>query len=311
VREVEGTSTSTSPHLKIRRIAIVGTGLIGSSLGLALRRAGFEGSILGWDKEPATLRLARESGAIDPAPTEETSDDPFICALAAQVIVLAGPVLSIADWLEQLAPVLSPSQLLTDVGSVKGYLLDRAGYLYNGPKQPGFLPGHPMAGKEHSGTRHAEANIFEGAAWLFTPPPGTTPHPFDAEWRAWVERIGARAIDLSAEKHDQVCAWVSHLPQLLSTALSARLEDNFRRQFADDPELAGIGGRALREMTRLGASPFSMWRDVAHTNAPAIENALLALEQELTHIRENLRTPELRETFEQANTFRASLAHKP
>jgi prephenate dehydrogenase len=306
---ISGTLDPATP--KVMRIAILGTGLIGSSIGLALRRVGFAGSIFGWDKEPAALARARLMGAVDPAPASADQDEPFLYAMASQIIVLAGPVFSIADWLEQLAPVLSPNQLVTDVGSVKGYLLARAGDLYNLPGRPAYLPGHPMAGKEYSGAQHAEAALFEGAAWLLTPPAAVEPHPLEGEWRSWVGRMGARITDLPPEKHDLLCAWVSHLPQMVSTALSALFEESFRRRFADDPELGGIGGRALREMTRLGASPFSMWRDIAHTNAPAIEAALLALEQELTHIRENLRTAELRTAFEQANAFRASLTPRP
>jgi prephenate dehydrogenase len=95
-------------------------------------------------------------------------------------------------------------------------------------------------------------------------------------------------------------AWVSHLPQFLSTALSALLQE----EVSDAPELKDVGGRALSEMTRLGASPYSMWRDIAYTNTEAIQAALLALEQRLEHLRENLRTPELRNEFEQANRFR-------
>jgi prephenate dehydrogenase len=106
-------------------------------------------------------------------------------------------------------------------------------------------------------------------------------------------------------KHDEVCAWVSHLPQMVSTALAALLEDTF----SHDPEgmaaVQAIGGRALRETTRLGASPYSMWRDVALTNSEPIAQALHALEQRLAHIRENLRTPELREEFATANRFKA------
>ena len=105
---------------------------------------------------------------------------------------------------------------------------------------------------------------------------------------------------MDAARHDEVCAWVSHLPQMLSTALSALLED----RFGDAPEIAAIGGRALRETTRLGASPYSMWRDVAMTNTEPIADTLLALEQRLMHVRENLRTPELREEFLLANEFR-------
>jgi prephenate dehydrogenase len=293
----------------IRRIAILGTGLIGSSLGLALRRAGFDGAIFGWDRDPATLRQARAFGAVDPAPADPDSDDPFIYALAADLIVLAGPVFAIAEWLEQLAPVLSSLQLITDVGSVKGYLVEHARDLYNGSGQPAYLPGHPMAGKEQSGCIHAEGTLFQGAAWLFTGDSAVgrveaVAHPLAIEWREWVVRIGARPVDLSPERHDLLCAWISHLPQLAATALSAVLKRSFDEVFASEPELHSVGGRALREMTRLGASPYSMWRDIAHVNAPSIQTALLALEQELTHIRENLKTPELRKAFEQANAFR-------
>jgi prephenate dehydrogenase len=135
--------------------------------------------------------------------------------------------------------------------------------------------------------------------WLFTPfaePAGA----LEAEWRLWVERFGARTLDVDAARHDELCAWVSHLPQMLSTALAALLED----RFGDAPEIAAIGGRALREMTRLGASPYSMWRDVAMSNTVPIADTLYALEQRLAHLRENLKTPELRDEFTLANRFR-------
>jgi prephenate dehydrogenase len=112
--------------------------------------------------------------------------------------------------------------------------------------------------------------------------------------------MGSRTIDIEPARHDEMVAWVSHLPQFVSTALSALLEDTV----GDAPELKDVGGRGLREMTRLGASPFSMWRDIAHTNTAAIEAALQAMEQRLAHLRENLRTPELRDEFERANQFR-------
>lgn len=120
------------------------------------------------------------------------------------------------------------------------------------------------------------------------------------EWREWVTKMGAKTLDLDPARHDELVAWVSHLPQFTATALSALLEE----EVGDAPELKDVGGRALREMTRLGSSPFSMWRDIAHTNTEAVERALLALEQRLAHLRENLRTPALRDEFEQANKFR-------
>jgi prephenate dehydrogenase len=108
-------------------------------------------------------------------------------------------------------------------------------------------------------------------------------------------------MDLDAARHDVLCAWVSHLPQMVSTALSALLED----EFGGAEDMRAIGGRALREMTRLGASPYSMWRDVAMSNTVPLADTLLALEQRLAHLRENLKTPELREEFTRANRFRS------
>jgi prephenate dehydrogenase len=207
------------------------------------------------------------------------------------------------DWMERLAPVLGEGQLVTDVGSTKREIVERARKLFNQPGSARFLAGHPMAGKEAGGAGLAEAGLFRGAAWLFTPVDEERTD-IEREWIGLVERFGARVMELDAERHDEVCAWVSHLPQMLSTALAALLEETF----AGDPDgmaaVQAIGGRALRETTRLGSSPYSMWRDVALTNAEPIAKAIAALEQRLQHVRENLRTPELREEFRTANRFR-------
>src|SRR5271169_5539612 len=282
---------------RIQRIIILGTGLIGASVGLALREQKFGGTIFGWDKNRSELGIALSRGAID-----EAVEDPVTAAGGSDVILLAGPVFSILEWTDQLGPLLGPHQLVTDVGSVKGAVSERAAFSFGGAEQAAFLPGHPMAGKEVHGAEHAEAALFQGAVWLFTPlASSSTPNVLAAEWRDWVTKFGCRTLDLDAKRHDELCAWVSHLPQFLSTALSAMLED----KFAGDEDMRAIGGRALREMTRLGASPYSMWRDVAHTNTEAIAETLLALEQRLAHLREHLKTPELREEFELANRFRA------
>ena len=212
--------------------------------------------------------------------------------------MLATPVLAILEWMERLAPAFTTEHLVTDVGSTKVTIADLAATLFNGPGQASFLPGHPMAGKESGGAALAEANLFENARWLFTPIAAET--PLMEEWRLWVKRMGARTRDLDPARHDEMCAWVSHLPQFLSTALAALLEE----RFGDDADIISVGGRALSEMTRLGASPFSMWRDIAYTNTEPVAATLLALEQELAHMRENLKTPELRSAFAEANAFR-------
>jgi prephenate dehydrogenase len=282
--------------MPIESVAILGTGLIGSSVGLALRSHGFSGSIAGWDPNPGQVHVALRREAIT-----VIADDPLAAAAEANLILLGGPVFTILEWLDRLAPLLRSHQLVTDVGSVKGALCEHARSKYNGPGQPGFLPGHPMAGKELSGAENADAGLFDDAVWLFTPcnqAEGSSPAA--QAWRTWVARFGARPIDMDPARHDILCAWISHLPQLVSTAMCALLED----EFAANADLLPIGGRALREMTRLGASPFSMWRDIAHTNSEAIARSLDALEQRLAHIRENLKTPELRDQFDRANRFR-------
>ena len=168
----------------------------------------------------------------------------------------------------------------------------------------GFCPGIPWREKRPGGAALAEATLFRDAMWLFTPATSGGSE-VEEEWREWVAHFGARTLDLDAARHDEICAWVSHLPQMLSTALAALLEDAFGSDAIGRAEIDSIGGRALRETTRLGASPYSMWRDVAMTNTEPIAATLLALEQRLQHIRENLKTPELREEFLLANRFRS------
>ncbi len=277
-------------------------------MGLALRANGFTGEIVGAGPREESLKTAQAMGAIDSWVLVGNAD---AVAASCDVILLCGPVLTIMDWMQRLAPVLHEGQLVTDVGSTKVQITELGTKLYNRPGTARFLPGHPMAGKESGGAALAEATLFHNAMWLFTPQSfndksghkiAEKSSALEADFRNWVTKFGARTLDLDPARHDQLVAWVSHLPQMLATALSAELED----ALGAAPELASIGGRALREMTRLGASPYSMWRDIAHTNADSIAATLHALEQRIAHIRENLKTPQLREEFERANEFRKS-----
>ena len=283
----------------ISRISILGTGLLGASIGLALRAAGFKGSIAGWNRSPGQAHVAHSMKAVD-----SIFADPIEAARASDVTVLAVPIYATIDFMEKLAPILGPEQLVTDVGSTKRLITECGTKLYNRPDRAAFLPGHPMAGKEHGGAALADANLFHGTVWLFTPDPAAQLSLRGAElasdWRSLVAAMGAKTLDLNPTRHDELVAWVSHLPQFIATALSALLEE----RVGDAPELKDVGGRALREMTRLGSSPFSMWRDIAHTNTEAVARALMAFEQHLSHLRDNLRTPALRDEFERANRFR-------
>jgi prephenate dehydrogenase len=280
--------------MRIRQITIVGTGLIGGSLGLALKQAGFAGQIVGCDKR-AVLDIAQECGAIDRAEADLER-----AIVGSDVVVLATPVGCILSQMEPIATLSGSSTLITDAGSTKEKLVERARELFGNNAAERFLPGHPMAGKEVGGIEHADANLFRDAVWLITPVDQAQPFSKrQDEYLRLLQEIGARVIVMDAERHDRLCAWISHLPQMISTALASAL----REELGDDEAVSQIGGRALREMTRIAHSPYSMWRDIAMTNTGNIEGAMLRFEQQLAELRENLRGPGLRELFGSANKF--------
>jgi prephenate dehydrogenase len=164
-----------------------------------------------------------------------------------------------------------------------------------------------VAGKELSGVDYADADLFQNAVWFLTPLPGQNIHEgLFAEFAGWIDQVGARVALLPADEHDRLCGWISHLPQMISTALAATLVE----EFGEEAPLLAAGGRALQEMTRISASPYSMWRDVAISNKKNLANALSKLEQRLAHIRENLATRELAKEFEQAHQLRKTPARK-
>lgn len=281
--------------MTIERITIAGLGLIGGSLALGLRRAGFSGEIAGCDR-PEVLAAAVERGMVSGG-----NVDPVVAAQGSDVIVLATPVGAIIDLIERLGPVVPASTLLTDSGSTKREIVERAQQVFGSAAGTRFLPGHPMAGAEQGGLDNANAELFQGAPWVFTlingqPEPGTK----SAEWIQLVEAMGAKPVFIDASRHDRLCAWTSHLPQLISTALASSIES----EFGNDEAVRTISGRGLQDMTRLAASSYSIWRDIVATNSKNIDDVLLRYEQHLSHMRENLRGPALREEFEAANLFR-------
>ncbi len=281
--------------MAIRQITLVGTGLIGGSLGLALHRRGFPGTIIGCDK-PEVLDTAVACGAIDRGATDIRQ-----ASQGSDVVVLATPVGAILSLFEKVAPTLPSHVLITDTGSTKQQFVERARMVLGDAAAERVLPGHPMAGKEYSGIENADPELFRDAVWLVTPITDGQPYtPRQQDYLELLRSIGARVVTLDPARHDHLCAWVSHLPQMISTALASLL----REEMGDDDQAAQIGGRALREMTRVAGSPYVMWRDIALTNAGNLEEALLRFEQQLAHLRENLRGPELREMFESANKFR-------
>jgi prephenate dehydrogenase len=287
--------------MSIRQITIVGTGLIGGSFGLALKASGFRGKIVGCDTKQV-LAKAKRRRAIDLG-----IFDPIEACQGSDVVLLAAPVGGIIGLIAKLAPHLPPSALLTDVGSTKSEVLRAAENSFGASTPARFLGGHPMAGKENSGIEFADAQLFHGAIWFFTPAPK---QDFKkgrlAEFLALVRKTGAQVAVLDPEDHDHLCAWISHVPQMVATALAAALVD----EYGEKAPLLESGGRALREMTRIAASPYSMWRDIAITNKQGIAEALLKLEEKLAHIRENLDTRGLEDEFKQAHKLKRKPAQR-
>jgi len=279
--------------MSFRQITIIGTGLIGGSFALAAKANGFRGKIIGCDRKPV-LTKAKRIGAIDVAIA-----DPMAACKNSDLVFLATPVGGIVELIEKLGPHLSPETLLTDVGSTKSTIVRAAQESFGDHVAHRFLGGHPMAGKENSGVEYADAELFKGAVWFLTPTRGQKPKTGSriADFSALIRKLGVKIISLDAAEHDRLCAWISHVPQMISTALASALVE----EYGENAPLLEAGGRALREMTRIASSPYSMWRDIAITNKQQISDALLKLGQELAHIRDNLSTRELEQEFNRAH----------
>lgn len=272
-------------------VAIFGVGLIGGSFALAIRKAGFPGRIIGVSS-PATIRRALELGVIDEGlPAHEA-------AAAADLIYLSQPILQIVDSLAELNAWVRPEALITDAGSTKTVIADRAAKAISRCQ---FLGGHPMAGREKRGVDAAEADLFRGRPYVLTPrSQADLDTPMARELAGWIEGIGACTIVLSPEEHDRIVAFTSHLPQLGATALAAML--------AERPEpKSGVFGPALADSTRLALSSFDIWGDILATNKDAIREALRGYIATLEEFSQVLETPSMRDHFERGARFAGRL----
>lgn len=274
-------------------VAIVGTGLIGASFGLALRQAGFIGPILGVSSERA-LADAVAVGAIDRGVTLAEA------AGQAELVFLSQSIGRILDTLRHLDPLLRPGALVTDAGSTKNEIVDHARQFI---RRGQFLGGHPMAGKELRGAAAAEAGLFQGCTWVLTPDePAELETPAARVFVDWLERIGARLVALDCDEHDRVVAFTSHLAQLASTALASSVGENL----SEERHLR-VAGPGLRGMTRLALSSYDLWRDILATNTDHIDRALSRYVQKMEYIRDNLRTRQLQNEFARGADLAARL----
>ena len=267
-------------------VAILGAGLIGGSFALALRKAGYRGRILGVGSAE-TLDRALALGVIDePAPLDRA-------AAEAELIYLAWPIRRILETLPALEAWVRPDALVTDAGSTKACIVHAARVL----TRCQFLGGHPLAGSERRGVRHADAELFRGRTYVLTPEaPADLETPRARQFRDWLDRIGAVPLVLTAEQHDRIVAYTSHLPQLASTALAGLLQ-------ARQEIPLQVSGPALRDSTRLALCSYEIWGDILSTNPAAIEEALAAYIEALDQMRRDLRSDQMTGRFEAGARF--------
>jgi prephenate dehydrogenase len=278
----------------MKHVTIIGLGLMGGSLGLALRRAGLAEHIVGCGREVLQQR-AIEMGAIDSGGTDAVES-----VAGSDFVFLCTPVETSITLLRRIAPHLSPGALVTDVGSTKRAFADASREIFGDAANQFVLPGHPLAGRELSGLEYAVADLYADCVWVLTPIDNdAAPLASHRTLQAVLQTIGARLFFTTPEEHDRTLAYTSHLPQMLSTVLSLTLEQAFG---AGNPSLQVHAG-GLRSMLRLAGSEPSMWQQIATSNRENIADALQRMEAELKCFRESLGTPEFRTKFEQAREF--------
>jgi prephenate dehydrogenase len=242
----------------IKRLCIIGVGLIGGSLARALKAAGACGEVVGYGRNPEALQRALELGVIDRA-----ESDIAAAAKGADVIVLGVPVGAMEAVLGELKPHLEPQTILTDVGSTKGSVVEAAKRVF-GTLPPRFVPGHPIAGTEQSGVEASFAELYRQRRVILTPDTDTDPEALETIRRMW-QQAGAEVIEMPVAHHDEVLAATSHLPHLLAFTLVdtlARLEEH------DDIFRFAAGG--FRDFTRIASSNPQMWHDICLNNRDAL-----------------------------------------
>ena len=276
----------------INRVTIIGCGLIGASFALALRRANVCVQVAGWDSSAAHLSEAVRTKVIDEVDQAFAATD---LVSESDLIYLAMPVGEIIAFLQERGRQVKPDAVVTDAGSTKVEICRAAQLHLTEGRQ--FVGGHPVAGSHLQGLAHARGDLFAGAPYVLVSDGGEDQKPARVALRELLDRLGARVTFMSAAEHDHVMALVSHLPQIVSSALAT-----VTREQSDADVAADLSGAGYRDMTRLASSAWSMWGDILSTNSTETAVALDALIGKLTSVRDELR--ESRQQDIQLNTTR-------
>ena len=280
------------------RVAVVGTGLIGTSIAMAALRDG--DSVRGFDVDTEVLsRSAERSGLVPTATLQE-------CVTGATLVLVCTPIPSVPQLVGEVLR-LAPEAVVTDVASVKSNVKLEVQAAAAPADLVRYVGGHPMGGSERSGPDHASASVLDGAVWVVD----ETAAPEAIErLAAWIAKIGARTVLLSADRHDRLVAMVSHLPQVASTALMglAAAEE------AGEPEILLLAAGGFRDLTRLAASNPHLWSDILLANRDAIVRALDLYVERLNDLRDLVASEdadEVERAFAESKEARLSLAAKP
>ena len=281
------------------RVALIGIGLIGSSLARVLRRDSPGTAIVACARRAETLATVRRLEIAD-----ETTDDPAAAVAGADLVVVATPLSAYAEVGRRFAPALSQGAIVTDVGSVKEAVIRELAPLI--PEGVHFVPGHPVAGTEHSGPEAGFAELFHDRWCILTPPPGTAPEAVAKVTRLW-ESAGMRVTTMAADHHDKVLAVTSHLPHLIAYTIVGTATD-----LADDlrSEVIAFSAGGFRDFTRIAASDPVMWRDIFLNNREAVLEILQRFNEDLTALQRAIRWGEgdkLQDLFTRTRAIRRSI----
>ncbi|NLN92850.1 MAG: prephenate dehydrogenase/arogenate dehydrogenase family protein [Candidatus Hydrogenedens sp.] len=261
------------------RITIIGVGLLGASLGLALKKRGSKAAITGVGRRQESLDTALRLGAVDTA-----SLDPLEASLEADLVVIATPVQQVIPLLELLAPRLSPQCLILDVASVKKDICAHARRLFPLPRR--FVGCHPMAGSEKSGPEHGNADLYEGTVCLLECSDDLAEETL-AEARSFWEFVGTRVIEMDPAQHDDFLARTSHLPHVAAAAVAQIVHDSGASR--------SMIGQGFLDVTRIAASRAEIWRDISLSNREALLGAIRELRNSLDAFESALEKSDARE----------------
>jgi prephenate dehydrogenase len=258
------------------RIAVLGVGLIGGSIGLAARRR-LQSEVVGFDPDPATLERALGAGVIDRA-----ASTPAEACEGAEVVFCAAPVAVLADLAAAALDACGPDAVVTDVGSTKRDIVAALG------SDERFIGGHPLAGAETSGVENAREDLFEGARWYLTPRSERSSGLLYDRLQRTVAGLGARAQAIDAEAHDRLMATVSHLPHVVANVLVGQAAEELTRDSERMPEV----GPSFRDTTRVAGANPAIWGDIFASNREAVAEAVDAVAARLRDAAELIRAGE-------------------